>query len=604
MRNQNNGGRVRLVVLLALCCAVFALFLGRLAWMQFTMADHYAERVAEAGSASYTVEQPAARGAITDANGTVLAQDATVYDAALRVPAPPGTDYQTTINQIQPLLGGEDVQAQLAAFCSAVSAGELPLTQGLSPAQAAAWYQSAAVESGAVRLTARGQRIWPQGAIAPQQLGATGAVSAAQWEALRDKGVALNAQIGQSGLEAAYDDLLRGKAGKIRITAGRDGVLRDSTVLQPAQPGATLVLALDGGLQATLQTALTEQIHTLQTTRGPGQGKEANAGAAVVVDCQTGGILAAVSVPGYTPEEVQGDYTALAANPAAPLLDRTALGLYAPGSAFKPAVAIAALTAGQNEQETVFCGGRYAFYSGYQPGCLQYSHSGPVDLHTALTHSCNIYFYDVGRRLGVDAFAAMAQALGLAAPTGVETEGSGLPTADGRLTWQSDANYQNGLTLMAAIGQGNTAVTPLQLAAYAATLANGGRRPTLHYAEKAVDAAGNTVWQYTPTTAATVPGGDSVFAPVQAGMASMASTLRVLREAPVPCAAKTGSPQLAETMPGGGHYVNSVLIGFAPVDAPRIAVAVVLEKGGGGSAAAPILRAVLDYCAQEGRFCG
>ena len=189
----------------------------------------------------------------------------------------------------------------------------------------------------------------------------------------------------------------------------------------------------------------------------------------------------------------------------------------------------------------------------------------------------------------MDTFSAMAQQLGLAAPTGVE-----VAEARGRLTWSSDGNYQAGLTLMAAIGQGNTAVTPLQLAAYAATLANYGQRPALHYADRAVSAAtGETLWQYTPTFTA-VPGGEAVFGPIRDGMKRMAQTTRVLREAPVVCAAKTGSPQLADTLPGGSHYVNSVLIGYAPADDPQIAVAVVLEYGGGGANAAPILRAVLD----------
>ena len=126
--------------------------------------------------------------------------------------------------------------------------------------------------------------------------------------------------------------------------------------------------------------------------------------------------------------------------------------LYAPGSAFKPAVAAAALAAGTvTPQDTVNCTGRYTFYSGYQPRCLQISHAGPVALHTALQHSCNIYFYDVGRRVGVDAFSAAAQRLGLAADTGAE-----LPAAAGRLTWSTDENYQDGLALQAAIGQGNT----------------------------------------------------------------------------------------------------------------------------------------------------
>ena len=591
MSNRKNAHRrrLRVAVLTVVCGAVFAAFFARLAWMQFARADYYADKAAEASSASYTITQHAARGVITDANGVVLARDTTVYDLYLRIPAPPGTDLRETVKNIETLTGSKDVETQLAAFCSAASAGELAVARGADADMLTAFYTAGLVQSSAVRPAARGVRSWPDGTLLPHALGLTGPITAAQWPAAKARGLAMDAVIGQSGLEAAYDDLLRGQDGRVLINTGFDGTVRRTAQLRQAVPGAALVLTVDSSLQKTLQDALILQIHTLQTTKAAGAGRECRAGAAVVVDVKTGGILAAASVPGFDLNACRADYTALAADAAAPLLDRTAQGLYAPGSAFKPAVAAAALTAGIDPAATVNCTGRYGFYSGYQPGCLQYGHSGPVDLRTALEHSCNIFFYDVGRRLGVDTFSAMAQQLGLATPTGVE-----VAEARGRLTWSSDGNYQAGLTLMAAIGQGNTAVTPLQLAAYAATLANYGQRPALHYAERAVSAAtGETLWQYTPTFTA-VQGGEAVFGPIRDGMKRMAQTTRVLREAPVVCAAKTGSPQLADTLPGGSHYVNSVLIGYAPADGPQIAVAVVLEYGGGGANAAPILRAVLD----------
>ena len=591
MSNRKNAHRrrLRVAVLAVVCGAVFAAFFARLAWMQFARADYYAGKAAEASSASYTITQHAARGVITDANGVVLARDTTVYDLYLRIPAPPGTDLRETVKNIETLTGSKDVETQLAAFCSAASAGELAVARGADADMLTAFYTAGLVQSGAVRPAARGVRSWMGGTLLPHALGLTGPITAEQWPAAKARGLAMDAVIGQSGLEATYDDLLRGQDGRVLINTGFDGAVRRTAQLRQAVPGAALVLTVDRSLQKTLQDALILQIHTLQTTKAAGAGRECRAGAAVVVDVKTGGILAAASVPGFDLNACRADYAVLAADAAAPLLDRTAQGLYAPGSAFKPAVAAAALTAGIAPAATVNCTGRYGFYNGYQPGCLQYGHSGPVDLCTALEHSCNIFFYDVGRRLGVDTFSAMAQQLGLAAPTGVE-----VAEARGRLTWSSDGNYQAGLTLMAAIGQGNTAVTPLQLAAYAATLANYGQRPALHYADHAVSAAtGETLWQYTPTFTA-VQGGEAVFGPIRDGMKRMAQTTRVLREAPVVCAAKTGSPQLADTLPGGSHYVNSVLIGYAPADDPQIAVAVVLEYGGGGANAAPILRAVLD----------
>lgn len=588
-RKNSHRRRVRVAVLMVLCGAVFAAFFARLAWMQFVRADYYADKVAEASSASYTVTQHAARGAIVDSAGVVLARDTTVYDVYLRIPAPPGTDLRETVKAIESLTGSKDVETQLAAFFAAASAGELPVMQGVGSDVLTSFYKADLVQSGAVRAAARGVRTWPNGTLLPHALGFTGPITAEQWPTARRRGLAMDAVIGQSGLEAAYDDLLRGQDGRVLVNTGFDGAVRRTVPLREAAPGATLVLTVDSALQKELQNALLSQIEVLRTTKAAGAGRECRAGAAVVVDVQTGGILAAASVPGFDLNRYRADYAALSADSAAPLLDRVCQGLYAPGSAFKPAVAAAALTAGIAPAATVNCTGRYGFYSGYQPGCLQYGHGGPVDLRTALEYSCNIFFYDVGRRLGVDVFSAMARQLGLATPTGVE-----LTEAQGRLTWSSDENYQAGLTLMAAIGQGNTAVTPLQLAAYAATLANCGQRPALHFADRAVNAAtGETVWQYAPTFT-TVPGGEGVFGPIRDGMKRMARTTRVLREAPVTCAAKTGSPQLADTLPGGGHYVNSVLIGYAPADDPQIAMAVVLEYGGGGSNAAPILRAVLD----------
>lgn len=588
-KSDRPQGRGRVAALLVLCCVVFLAFFARLAWMQFAMADHYAEKVAEASSASYTVEQHAARGAITDRNGTILARDTTVYDLYLRVPAPPGTDLQQTVQTVQALTGGKDVETQLAAFCSAVSAGELLVLESLDSATMTAIYRSGLVQSGAVRLAARGERTWPDGTLLPHVLGFTGPITAEQWPAAQEKGLAMDSIIGQSGLEAAYDDLLRGQDGQLLINTGLDGAVRTTVQKSTATPGSTLVLTLDASLQSALQQALRERIETLQATAAVGGGREARAGAAVVVDVKTGGILAAANWPGYDLNAYRTDYAALSADAGAPLLDRAFQGLYAPGSAFKPAVAAAALTAGIDPNATVNCTGRYLYYSGYQPGCLQYGHSGPVDMRTALEQSCNIFFYDVGRRLGVDAFSAMARQLGLASPTGAEVS-----EAEGQLTWSEDDNYQAGLTLMAAIGQGNTAVTPAQLAVYAATLANYGQRPTLHFADHAVSTAtGETVWEYEPQFT-TVPGGETVFGPIRDGMKRMAQTNRYLREAPVVCAAKTGSPQLAQTLPNGTHYVNSVLIGYAPADDPQIAVAVVLEYGGGGSNATPVLRAVLD----------
>ncbi len=616
---MKKDGKKRVWFLLIFCTAVFAAFLVRLYWMQFTMADHYAKKLEQASQTSYTVRIPAARGSIVDRSGTALVQDDTVYDLALCVPAPPDTEMAQTLQTLKELdLGGKDVETQLAAFCSAVSAGELPLAENLTQAQCQSLLAAGLPQSGAVRLTARGTRTAVDGTLAPQLLGGVGAMSAEQWAQKKAQGLAMDESIGQWGLEAAWEDALRGRAGSLKVTVDRSSGGRTETIQSTPQAGDTLHLYLDADLQRTLRSALQQQIETLQATKPEGKGKEARAGAAVVVDMQTGGVLAAVSLPDYDLASWRQNYAALATAQGAPLVNRVLNGQYAPGSAFKPAVAASALAAGIiTPQSTVNCGGRYTYYAGYQPRCLQMGHRGAVSMVTALRHSCNIYFYDVGRRLGVDTFSATAQQLGLGAPCGTE-----LPETTGRLTWSTDENYQAGLALMAAIGQGNTSVSPLQLAAYAGALARDGQRSALHFAQSITDAAGNITWQAQPDVLAQAPGGAAVFAPIREGMAQMAQTLRTLREspiplacktgsgnlrghrprhhAPIPLACKTGSPQLAGTLPDGTHYTNSVLIGYGPVQQPQFAAAVVIEYGGGGSNAAPVLRAAADWFAAAG----
>ena len=179
---MKKDGKKRVWFLLIFCTAVFAAFLVRLYWMQFTMADHYAKKLEQASQTSYTVRIPAARGSIVDRSGTALVQDDTVYDLALCVPAPPDTEMAQTLQTLKELdLGGKDVETQLAAFCSAVSAGELPLSENLTQAKCQSLLAAGLPQSGAVRLTARGTRTAVDGTLAPQLLGGVGAMSAEQW---------------------------------------------------------------------------------------------------------------------------------------------------------------------------------------------------------------------------------------------------------------------------------------------------------------------------------------------------------------------------------------------------------------------------------------
>lgn len=235
---MKKDGKKRVWFLLIFCTAVFAAFLVRLYWMQFTMADHYAKKLEQASQTSYTVRIPAARGSIVDRSGTALVQDDTVYDLALCVPAPPDTEMAQTLQTLKELdLGGKDVETQLAAFCSAVSAGELPLAENLTQAQCQSLLAAGLPQSGAVRLTARGTRTAVDGTLAPQLLGGVGAMSAEQWAQKKAQGLAMDESIGQWGLEAAWEDALRGRAGSLKVTVDRSSAAAPKPYKVPHRPG-------------------------------------------------------------------------------------------------------------------------------------------------------------------------------------------------------------------------------------------------------------------------------------------------------------------------------------------------------------------------------
>lgn len=445
-----------------------------------------------------------------------------------------------------------------------------------------------------LELVSRSLRTYPSQSLASPILGQVGAITREDWEAedyrLASLGYGMDEWIGQSGVEELCQEELRGTPGTRTITLDREGNLVSDTVTTDPQPGLSPVLTLDGEFQEAVNQMLEEQILTLQKTKTRGKGREANAGAVVVLDLETGGILAAANYPTYNLEDFAEQYSEYLAQEGDPLFNRAFQGEYAPGSAFKPCVALAGLLTGTTTPtQKVNCTGTYTFYRDYQPGCLQIGHRGPISMVNALKYSCNIYFYDLGRRLGVEQEAKFAQALGLATDTGLE-----LPQGEGSLTRESDPNYSKGLVLQASIGQGNNAFTPVQLATYAATLAGkGSRYPTHILAGYYDEAAGSYQAAPLPQKVEALSGREA-FDTVEEGMIAMAQTLSALRNLPFQIACKTGSPQRAEKY-GSEYYTNTVMIAYGPVPNPKIAVAVVIEYGGGGSNGAPLLADIFQW---------
>ena len=448
------------------------------------------------------------------------------------------------------------------------------------------------------------------GTLAPHLLGYVGPIYAEDWKVtdedgnvsypLKEKGYAMNDTIGQAGLEQVGEDKLRGEDGLKQVTRDKDGVIISTEVIQDPEPGLTMVTTINADLQKKVYEALENQILNLQATAEQYKGKEASAGAVVVIDVKTGGILACVNYPSYDLNLRSTNAAQYASDPNTPLVDRALRGLYSPGSTFKPAVALEGLLSGliTPTETPIRCGGAQSSYNYYVtsggPRCEGIGHVGgaSLNLYDALGYSCNTYFYDLGRREGAENFNEMARTLGLATETGVE-----LSEYTGRTTDPDDDNFTLGLELMAAIGQGNTAVTPVQLATYAATLANGGTRYRTHFVSSYRDSnTGEVVESFEPEVVAQVEDNIGAFDAVEEGMIRAARNSSALRDYPMTIAVKTGSPQRAEyyDKEKGLTYLNSAVIAYGPVEDPQIAIGAIMEYGGGGSNLLPVVRDIFN----------
>ncbi|MBR5485018.1 MAG: hypothetical protein IKV41_00735 [Oscillospiraceae bacterium] len=450
-------------------------------------------------------------------------------------------------------------------------------------------------------------RQYVDGDVAPHIIGTIGMLTAEEYTALTEQGKTFKSEketlpdsrkyllsdfIGKAGIEYAMEDTLRGSTGTRRIVINNKGDVLESEVTQEAIPGSTVVLTLDSVLQRTATQALLDEIAYLNANAPEGQGREADAGAVVAVEVKTGEVLVACNVPSYNLESYRQDIDELLQDPKRPLVNRALMGQYRPGSTFKPIVATAGLATDLIEgPTTVDCTYQYKFYDDYQPYCL--SHHGPIDVYGAIKHSCNIFFYDVGRRLGISEINRYAQAYGLGQPTGIEIGESKGRLSSPDFSQKMGSKWYDGNVLQAAIGQLDTEVTPIQLANYAATIANKGKRMKLHLVKsvQSFDFA-ETIYENEPVVVDTVDASlqdykvltDAMVQTQRTGSASM-----FLGDYPIDVACKTGTP---ETTKSG--FPNSTFICFAPADDPQIAVAVVIEKGWHGYTGAPVARAVLD----------
>ena len=507
----------------------------------------------------------------------------------------------------QRTLGGIHYEMQLQSFSNV---NNFIMAENVSEATVATIKEHSLSLPG-VEIVETSTRSYEQSTVLPHVLGRVGKITAEKWKVtdengqttypLREKGYNMNDIIGISGLESAYEDELRGKDGVETITRNSDGVIVDTALTTVPEPGHTVQLTIDSRFQKAVDKALAENIDMINRVYNTGSMKAA-AGAAVVLDVKDGSVLAASNYPSFDQNLYATQYSEYSADESLPLFNRALQGLYTPGSTFKPAVAVAALDSGLiNQYSTVFCNGVYTFYKGYSPRCTRHGHSGNIDVITAIKWSCNIFFYDVGRRTTSDVYDAYAYKMGLGTRTGVEVN-----EATGRLTTKNDSNYTASLDIQAAIGQGNTVVTPVQLATYAGTLANRGVRYRTHFVKAILDTNTGKVLQETqPEVMDVIEDRGDTFDLVRQGMIGVSETMSGLKNYPVTIACKTGTPQRSETYYVGStrkHYTNTMMVAYGPAEDAEIALGIVIEYGGGGARAGNLVADIFDayYAMKDG----
>ena len=387
----------------------------------------------------------------------------------------------------------------------------------------------------------------------------------------------------------------------LELTTG--GKVVSETWETEPEPGGNVILTLDNKLQAKVRQVLAQTIEGLAS-------EDKEGGAIVIEDVRDGGILSMVSYPDYDLSTIYKDpelYQAAAGDPLTPVVNRATQGLYSPGSTFKPLVAIAALEEGvTTSSERIQDTGYFTLpeeekypYGQYHPQCWIYrqyrGRHGRESLADALRDSCNIYFFTMGHRLGIEQVDRYADLFGLGQSTGFELEEKAGLVAGPETSQRLGNTWYGGLLLPASIGQGDTLCTPLQLTNYIATLVNGGNHYTPHLLRsvKSSDYS-ETLYEYEPTLINNLELDPDNLEAVKYGMWKVAndpesSVYRYFRDLPVTVGAKTGSAQVASDL-----EADAVFVCFAPYENPEIAITLVVESGGSGGylaeAAAEIIR--------------
>lgn len=431
-------------------------------------------------------------------------------------------------------------------------------------------------------------REYTDGTLAPHIIGVTGVISAEEYAELKSDGYGMDDIVGKTGIEQLYEKQLKGKNGKKIVTTALDGT--QTIVTEGLENGDNVFLTLDAGLQKVTQDALADKINSLDSANKGG-------GAAVVMNCKTGEVLAIATYPSYDLNSYYKDYDKLVKDANSPLFNRALLSTYAPGSTAKVSTAIGILEEGvADENSTIECTGTYK----YGLVCNNNPDKTTIDIRTAIQDSCNIYFYHFGGELlGIEKMNIYREMLGLGQPTGIELyENTGVldsPSYRASL----GQKWQTGFSLQSAIGQAGNLFTPLQLCNYVSTIANGGTRYSAHLIKSVYSADNSTlIEEKKPEVVCETGFKKENVQIIKEGMRRVATvTLNgKFDDSVVEVACKTGTSTLEKTINGKkGIYTNGFLITFAPYDDPEICVALAVEGAYSGGSLAPIASSIYNY---------
>lgn len=578
----------RLVILRVGLLLVVALLGFRLWHLQIREGPYYRD-LSENNRTRLVLLEPA-RGLIYDRHGVLLANN--VPSFSLYVTLEDVKDREALIQKLTDLLGLDPalIRKKLTGKGSKLLPRKIKDRLTLRDATV---IESHRLDLPGVMIQVESQRNYPGGMTAAHLLGYVGEISADQLEKPEFADLHQGSVVGQYGVEKSYDRHVRGQAGQKSVEVDALGHEKKAAVVERPQAGNDLYLTIDVRLQKVAESLLGEE-----------------SGAIVALDPTNGDILAMASRPAFDPNVLSRELTPkqwveIVQDEGRPLNNRASQGQYPPGSTFKVPMAVAALeTHTMSPSSTVRCNGGYQFgkrlYHDWKAG----GH-GLVDLHTALVHSCDVYFYTVGQRMGIDVMADYGKDFGLGQGTGVElpSERAGIMPST---AWKQKAKNEPwlpGETISAAIGQGYVTVTPLQMASLIGTVANDGVSYRPRLVQAVMDRTTGNLQELPAVPRGKVNAKPETFRLIKEALADVVKvgTATRAKSSLVTIAGKTGTAQTAALRTGPEKDIpkkfrdHAWFVAFAPVESPKIAVAVLAEHmGHGGSAAAPLAKEVIE----------